>query len=133
MVLVASKKWYTANELAGLPGLPGDKSSVNRRANKEGWERRQKKGTRGIAFEFHISSLPPETQAALGGQIEQATIVDITVLTKVIEAVEILLQSGHKTLSATTKARVIAILYRAAKSNDFIDIDLVRETIDLVA
>ena len=33
------REWFTAAEIADLrlPGLPGDKSSVNRRARQEGW------------------------------------------------------------------------------------------------
>lgn len=132
--MVARKKWFTASELAGLPGLPSDKSSVNRKANKEGWERRQRAGVRGIAFEFHISSLPEITQKSLGyTAAEPSGVIDAIVLAKVIEAVELLLQKRTKPLSTESKAKVIAILYKAAKSNDYIDIDFVRETIDLVA
>ncbi|MGM3162424.1 MULTISPECIES: DNA-binding protein [Dickeya] len=132
---MALNEWFSASDLAGLPGLPGDKSSVNRKANKEGWERRQKKGVKGVAFEFHISSLPAETQEALGidamspGENE----IDTDALSKIIESVELLLDGRAKKLSPATKAKVIAILYRAFKASNFIDIKLIRETIELVA
>ncbi|WP_394353083.1 DNA-binding protein, partial [Metapseudomonas otitidis] len=32
------RKWFTAKELAGLPGLPGTVQGVNLRAKREGWE-----------------------------------------------------------------------------------------------
>ncbi|AIK14233.1 DNA-binding protein [Pectobacterium atrosepticum] len=132
---MALNEWFSASELAGLPGLPGDKSSVNRKANKEEWRKRQKKGVKGVAFEFHISSLPMETQEALG--VETAVFdegdIDIEALSKIIESVELLLASRTKKIPPATKAKVIAILYRAFKSSNFIDIKLVRETVDLVA
>ncbi|MBG6244761.1 hypothetical protein CS369_08255 [Candidatus Symbiopectobacterium sp. 'North America'] len=133
--VIAVNEWFSAGELAGLPGLPGDKSSVNRKANKEDWKRRQRKGVKGVAFEFHISSLPTETQEALGidsvssGEDE----IDTDALSKIIESVELLLDGRAKKLSPHTKAKVIAILYRSFKSSKFIDIKLIRETIELVA
>ncbi|WP_196906732.1 DNA-binding protein [Candidatus Symbiopectobacterium sp. 'North America'] len=133
--MIAVNEWFSAGELAGLPGLPGDKSSVNRKANKEDWKRRQRKGVKGVAFEFHISSLPTETQEALGidsvssGEDE----IDTDALSKIIESVELLLDGRAKKLSPHTKAKVIAILYRSFKSSKFIDIKLIRETIELVA
>ncbi|WP_447880393.1 DNA-binding protein [Serratia fonticola] len=132
---MAFNEWFSASELAGLPGLPGDKSSVNRKANKEGWERRQKQGVKGVAYEFHYSSLPSETQTALG--MEAITIedgdIDVDMLSKIIESVELLLSHRGRKISPTKKARVIAILYRAFKSSNYIDMQLIRETVELVA
>ncbi|MGQ6204003.1 DNA-binding protein [Serratia marcescens] len=132
---MAVNEWFSASELAGLPGLPGDKSSVNRKANKEDWKRRQRKGVKGVAFEFHITSLPPETQEALGVEaaIDSEGEIDTEALSKIIEAIEILLSSRTKQISPATKAKVIAILYRAFKSSNIIDIKLIRETLELVA
>lgn len=133
--MIASSEWFSAHELAGLPGLPGEKSSVNRKANKEGWKRRQRKGVKGVAFEFHITSLPTETQEALGvdDSPDDDNEIDTDVLSKIIEAVEILLDRRAKKLSPSTKAKVISVLYRAFKSSNFIDIKLIKETIELVA
>ncbi|EBV5175633.1 DNA-binding protein [Salmonella enterica subsp. enterica serovar Carmel] len=131
---MADKEWFTADELAGKAGMPGDRSNVNRRANREGWKRRQKEGVKGKAFEFHLSSLPPETQEALGKHISTGTKeVDAEALAKIIEAVEVLLESRAKKIPAATKAKIICILYKASKSSNFIDLELVKNTLDLVA
>ncbi|HNV71190.1 MAG TPA: DNA-binding protein, partial [Candidatus Ozemobacteraceae bacterium] len=59
------KEWYTAPELAeGLPGLTKSVTRINRRAAREGWKAQDRAG-RGGGREYHISSLPPETRAAL--------------------------------------------------------------------
>ena len=132
---MASNEWFSASELAGLPGMPGDKSSVNRKANKEGWKKRQRAGVRGTAFEFHISSLPSETREAIGvdrTDIEE-NVIDTELLSKVIEAVELLLMNKKKKISPLTKAKVITVLYRAFKSSNYIDMKLIQETIELVA
>lgn len=64
-----TREWFTAAELAelALPSLPGDKRSINRRAQEERWTARngasgeplvrQRKG-RGGGLEFHASLLP---------------------------------------------------------------------------
>jgi len=56
----------TAAEIAALklPGLPGDKSAVIRRTDREGWKRQKRKG-RGGGFEYHVSNLPGAAQKAL--------------------------------------------------------------------
>lgn len=60
-------EWFSASELAGFPALPGSDRGVERRAIREGWLRQRRAG-RGGGFEFHISSLPAETQAHIRGQ-----------------------------------------------------------------
>ncbi|MBF0154547.1 MAG: transposase, partial [Magnetococcales bacterium] len=62
-LLDISKLWYSAQELAGLPGLPGSERNVREMAQREGWQSRKK--TVGKGLEYHRSSLPPETQQAL--------------------------------------------------------------------
>lgn len=64
-----ARDWWTAAELAelALPGLPGDKRSINRRAQEERWTMRNgaagdalvrpRKG-KGGGLEFHVSLLP---------------------------------------------------------------------------
>jgi len=59
-----SQDWLTAQELAGLPGMPGTHSAVLRRAKAEAWESRQRAG-RGGGREYAFEALPVETQAAL--------------------------------------------------------------------
>jgi len=70
------REWFTASELAeqALPGLPGDKRSINRRASEERWELRtdsagaplaRKRVGRGGGTEFHVSLLPGAARLAL--------------------------------------------------------------------
>lgn len=72
----ALQDWFTAAELAelGLPGLPGDKRSINRRADEERWTSRmgpdggllvRKRAGRGGGQEFHVSLLPGEARLEL--------------------------------------------------------------------
>ncbi|ENK7741322.1 Mu transposase C-terminal domain-containing protein [Escherichia coli] len=65
--------WFSAKKLEGLIGLPKSSSAISRKARLEQWVFRQIHGVRGVAYEFHILSLPKETQAALllrQGEIE---------------------------------------------------------------
>lgn len=54
------KEWFGAAELAayGLPGLPGTKQGLLRRAHAENWRNRAMYGSGGARYEFHFSSLP---------------------------------------------------------------------------
>ena len=62
------KEWFTAASLAGQIGMPSLATNVTRKARSLNWKCRQIKGARGVSFEYHVSSLPLETQAALGVQ-----------------------------------------------------------------
>lgn len=57
------KEWYSAQELSGLPWMPGDESNVRKMAKKNLWQSRNK--LRGKGLEYHLSCLPQETQNAL--------------------------------------------------------------------
>jgi putative transposase len=57
------RKWFTAQELAGLPGVPGTARNVKAMADREGWEGQRRLGSKAIEYAFAV--LPPETQAAL--------------------------------------------------------------------
>ncbi|HEH9814030.1 transposase domain-containing protein [Pasteurella multocida] len=59
------KEWYAARELVGLGGLPNHATNVTRQAKKENWECRPQEGVKGGGFEYHLSSLPLETQKQL--------------------------------------------------------------------
>jgi len=70
------REWFTANELAelALPGLPGEKRSINRKASDERWAARlgpdqallvRKRAGRGGGAEFHVSLLPGEARIEL--------------------------------------------------------------------
>lgn len=55
--------WYSAQELAGLPEMPGTERRVRARAEKNLWVSRSK--LRGKGVEYPLNCLPPETQNAL--------------------------------------------------------------------
>lgn len=55
--------WYSAQHLAGLPGMPGTERRVRARAEKNLWPTRAK--VRGKGVEYPLTALPEETQTAL--------------------------------------------------------------------
>jgi putative transposase len=57
------RNWYSASELAGLPGMPGTDRAIQLRAKRERWEGQQRLGSKAIEYAFAI--LPKETQTAL--------------------------------------------------------------------
>jgi putative transposase len=56
-------KWFTAQELAGLPGMPGTDRNVRLMAEREGWEGQRRFGSKALEYNFAI--LPREAQSAL--------------------------------------------------------------------
>ncbi|TBV12783.1 DNA-binding protein [Stutzerimonas kirkiae] len=64
------RRWFTAQELAGLPGLPRTVQGVRLTAAREGWEGQRRLGSKAIEYSFAI--LPAETQAALVTRLVQA-------------------------------------------------------------
>ena len=58
------REWFTARELAGLPGLPKTESGTIRRAKKQEWQFRKRAG-RGGGREYSLDDLPSETQRLL--------------------------------------------------------------------
>ena len=56
--------WYSAKELAGLPGMPGTVQGVKAKANTQRWEAQKRMG-RGGGYEYAFAVLPKETQNAL--------------------------------------------------------------------
>ena len=58
------KVYVVAAELAGMPGMPGSIRGIQKKALRENWMSRPRKG-RGGGKEYAVSSLPPETRAAL--------------------------------------------------------------------
>lgn len=66
------RNWYSAQELAGLPGMPASVSGLIRLAKRQDWASQARAG-KGGGREYAFSCLPPETQAALiAAQINQA-------------------------------------------------------------
>lgn len=68
------KAWYTPQELAGLPGLPGTPFGVRKWHQKNLPISRVK--TRGKGLEYAFSSLPIETQQYLTSQAGKAVVVN---------------------------------------------------------
>lgn len=64
------RKWFTAQELAGLPGLPTTDRNVRLMAEREGWEGQRRLGSKAIEYSFAV--LPAETQGALVARLVQA-------------------------------------------------------------
>lgn len=57
--------WPTAKELAGLPGMPTDRKSVQSKAQREGWPSKLERTRGGLTIRYAVESLPPETRTAL--------------------------------------------------------------------
>ncbi|WP_282339425.1 Mu transposase C-terminal domain-containing protein [Pseudomonas sp. PS02288] len=57
--------WFTAKELAGLPGMPSSERAIQMRG-KAAWNGRKRPGSK--ATEYPLTELPEETQAALLAQ-----------------------------------------------------------------
>ena len=55
--------WYTAQELAGLPGLPTSPRAIKSMAQRANWNSQRRIGSK--ASEYTFASLPYETQTAL--------------------------------------------------------------------
>lgn len=63
--MTGCREWYSAREIAALPGCPTTQQSVNRKLGTLGEDQRRKRQGRGGGWEYHLSALPPATQAAL--------------------------------------------------------------------
>lgn len=61
------KQWYTAIELAGLAGLQITDRRIREKAKRGEWKARKRQGSK--AMEYHIKSLPLETQQLLNGKL----------------------------------------------------------------
>lgn len=59
------KEWYSAKELAGMPGLPKSPQGINLKARNNNWQSRKKEGIQGKAVEYHINSLPDSVRHIL--------------------------------------------------------------------
>ncbi len=64
---MAIKEWFTAKELAGMPGMPGTERGVLKSLKKNLAVARTK--VRGFGFEYSLKSLPTETQAHIAAQV----------------------------------------------------------------
>lgn len=62
--VAVAERWYCAEELAGLAGMPGTARNVRARAEREAWTSRARAG-RGGGKEYAFAGLPAQAQAAL--------------------------------------------------------------------
>lgn len=70
-----NREWLTLADIVAMhiPGLDISLTTLHRRANKEGWIKRKRDGIQGVAYEYHVSSLPIQVRTFLG-YIENDTI-----------------------------------------------------------
>ena len=66
--------WVTAREITELPGFSCAASTILRKAKNEQWTCRKREGVKGIAYEFHIESLPHDMQSAIREKVYQAVL-----------------------------------------------------------
>ena len=57
--------WVELKDILGVGGLPKTVGGITKKAKLENWERRRKESPVGKVFEYHLHSLPPETQKQL--------------------------------------------------------------------
>lgn len=69
-------QWYSASELAGLPGLPGTERRIRAKAQRENWPSRPAQGKKGR--EYPETCIPEEAQAALRNRRIAAAMDKIT-------------------------------------------------------
>lgn len=98
------KEWFSANDLVGLNGMPNSPQGINKKARQEEWQKQQKSGTQGKAFEYHISSLPPETQQQLKLKAALAAIPQKDVVEKKPDA-DLMQRFNQATDAAREKAK----------------------------
>lgn len=68
------KEWYSVQELLGTSGLPSSDRGITKKAERENWVKRNREGVKGLTYEYHLHSLPPETQQALKLQAALAVV-----------------------------------------------------------
>lgn len=68
------KEWFTARELTNIGELRKSEQGINKRARKENWRRRNRLGKQGTAYEYHISSLPPQARRQLQPAAEEPAV-----------------------------------------------------------
>ena len=70
-----SKEWFSVSELLSenLKDLPSTDKGISKKADREGWQKRQRTGVRGKTFEYYVGDMPPSVQAALGVEVVKPT------------------------------------------------------------
>lgn len=121
-----NKKWFTASELVGLGGLPKQATNITRKAVKENWEKRQVKGVKGIAYEYHYLSLPsavlqelrnnsayclPENKVNVKSKEKQYAGINTETLALAIATLEDALHETNREIKPSKKAELVLAIY----------------------
>ena len=111
-------EWFSTHELAGIKGLPSSIPGLIKRAATEDWQSRPRSG-RGGGSEYHISSLPTESQRALRISLAKKAaaraknnpvLTDLEASSKAQQSIREQSLNRYKQLSANQKKKVDAIL-----------------------
>lgn len=113
-------EWFSASELAGVVGMPSSPQGVNKKAKQENWVKQQRNGVQGKAYEYHLHSLPPETQKQL--QLNQVRALKAAQLTtekppNTALWAEFEGESGAKKAKAEAKCKAVLALKNALAFN----------------
>ncbi|EFN7865570.1 MerR family transcriptional regulator [Escherichia coli] len=100
------KEWFNAKELEGMPGVPKLATNITRKAVAEDWVKRQRHGGKGVAYEYHINSLPEETRRAIKG----ASLSDKPVHTSIVHTVDERLIYAMSFLTPDEQAAAVEII-----------------------
>src|ERR1039457_15951 len=79
------KNYYTARELAGLPGMPSAKKSVIARAKRKDWTYKEVSASGGRHREYSFASLPSETRQHLENQAIETIVTAISSGSKAVD------------------------------------------------
>ena len=105
-----TKGWYSAQELAGLPGLPGTDRRVRSAAEKNLWVSRAK--VRGKGNEYALRSLPAETQAYITSLIHDLVATSPAPVGSALPAVAVNPEKPKKTTAVTVALPAGAVAVR---------------------
>lgn len=115
------KEWYSVQELLGTQGLPSSDRGITKKADRENWEKRTREGVKGLTYEYHLSSLPPETQQALKMRAALEAVPAVEVVERKPDA-ELMARFNQATDAAREKAKVKA--EAVLKLQDFLDLGI---------
>jgi phage repressor protein C with HTH and peptisase S24 domain len=112
------KEWFTSEEISQLEGMPNTASNVTRKASKEGWKKRQRTKIKGVAFEYHRSSLPQSVIDSLeNNEVREPSVAYLGDTIK-IPVYDVTVSAGHG-----------CILYEQDQANEYVAIQ--RELLSL--
>ncbi len=114
----------SVKEIMKLPGMPNSRVGVRKRAEREGWEKREQVGVQGSGFEFfvpvdetkHVASKPDLQVSAFTGHVNNETLIKLLYLYEQLkdenldELVDILQRKGTEGVLLPEKIRQIALM-----------------------